>query len=229
MRITVLNNFYVYAYLRCADSATAKAGTPYYIGKGSKKRILEKHTSAKIPENKNNIVILESNLTEIGALALERRYIKWYGRKNIGTGILNNLTDGGEGTSGYKHTSETKQKIANASAARKGLYHRTEEQKEFLSNLYKGKRLSEESIRKSAETRKGLKRPYISNRPRSDAEKLVLEKMTDAVKIIVEINDTIYSSIREAAKSIGMHEETVRARCRNNNFPTFKIMEKQYA
>jgi hypothetical protein len=31
--------------------------------------------------HKSNIVILERNLSEIGAFALERRYIEWYGRK----------------------------------------------------------------------------------------------------------------------------------------------------
>jgi hypothetical protein len=81
--------FYVYAYLR-------QDGTPYYIGKGKNKRAWNKHTVA-IPDTNDRIVFLEQNLTDIGAVALERRYIQWYGRKDLGTGILRNQTEGGEG------------------------------------------------------------------------------------------------------------------------------------
>ena len=51
---------------------------------------------------------MEQNLTNIGSLALERFYIRWYGRKNNKTGMLRNLTDGGEGTIGIVRTDHQK-------------------------------------------------------------------------------------------------------------------------
>ena len=85
-----MNIYYVYAYLRSKDSATAKAGTPYYIGKGKGNRAWSADHTINLPKNNNNIVLLETRLTEIGALALERRLIKWWGRVDLETGILRN-------------------------------------------------------------------------------------------------------------------------------------------
>ena len=87
------STFYIYAYLRTD-------GTPYYIGKGTGGRAWSKRRTIPLPTNLSNIIIMENNLSDIGALALERRYIRWYGRKDNGTGILRNLTDGGDGKSG---------------------------------------------------------------------------------------------------------------------------------
>lgn len=112
--------FYIYAYIRSNDSSTAKAGTPYYIGKGCGDRAWRKHGKLNKPRDKSLIIVLESNLSEIGALALERRYIEWYGRKVNNTGILHNISDGGQSSSGTiawnngePHSIQTKNKISN--------------------------------------------------------------------------------------------------------------------
>jgi hypothetical protein len=190
--------FYVYAYIRNKDSATAKAGTPYYIGKGTGNRAYSKHAFA-IPD-KSRIIFLETNLTEVGALAIERRLIAWWGRKDIETGILLNRTEGGDSPK------------------------MDEYKKLHLSIINTGKILKEETCLKMSRTRLGKKRPDLSSRNRSAKELANLISMTEKVKLKVEIYGITYSSMTEAANAIHIHHETLRYRCRAKGFPDYKIL-----
>ena len=91
-----MNKYYTYAYLR-------EDGTPYYIGKGKNDRALSSHGKwANVPA-RERILFLKKDLTEEEAFKHEIYMIDVFGRKDIRTGILRNLTDGGDGISGYKH------------------------------------------------------------------------------------------------------------------------------
>ena len=82
------NIYYVYQYLR-------EDNTPYYIGKGKNRRAWSKRHSVGVPDI-SRIQIIKDKLTEDEAFQLEMDLISYYGRKDIGTGILRNSTQGGD-------------------------------------------------------------------------------------------------------------------------------------
>ena len=151
----MMNDFYTYAYLR-------EDRTPYYIGKGTKNRIYSTDRIYKPPKDKSRIIFLKQNLTEQEAFKHEKYMIAVFGRKDLGTGILRNKTDGGEGASGVIVSKETRKKL---SKAKKGENHPrygksfsfSEEHRRKISEANKGKIRSEEHRRKLSEATKGRK------------------------------------------------------------------------
>jgi hypothetical protein len=139
--------YYVYAYLRKSDH------TPYYIGKGKGQRAWAKDHNVRIPDDPLRIIIIESGLTDIGALAIERRLIRWYGRKDLGTGILRNVSNGGDGCEGRIQTEHTRKLIGIANSKREW----TDESRNKIKAWRKTQVHSPESNKKRSQTLKGRK------------------------------------------------------------------------
>ena len=144
-----MNEYYTYAYLR-------EDGTPYYIGKGKKRRIYRKDRRIKPPKNKNRIIFLKKNLTEEEAFKHEIYMISIFGRKDLGTGILYNMTNGGEGTSGSPRviSDEHKEKLRKIAKGRKV----GEETRKKLREIHKNRKFSEESRKKMSDSKIGVKK-----------------------------------------------------------------------
>ena len=154
-------SFYTYAYLR--DDKT-----PYYVGKGNGSRAWTKgKNEVKPPVDKRRVLILKQNLSESDAFKHEIYLIAVFGRKDIGTGILRNKTNGGDGTSGHVVSDEQKKVQSDKMRGRV----MSEKTKLKLSKKAKGRRRTPEAIEATAKGHRG--------KTRSEEAKL---KMSQAAK-----------------------------------------------
>jgi hypothetical protein len=132
-----MKQFYSYLWLRAND-------TPYYAGKGSENRAYKNGgRPCNRPKDRARIVVFPME-NEALAFESEQALIELFGRIDNSTGILHNLTDGGEGPS---LSEETKRKLSEAMKGDKGHWF--------------GKHLSEETRNKMSEAKRGEKHPMF--------------------------------------------------------------------
>lgn len=139
MSETEFGVYYVYAHCKVSDNQ------PFYIGKGKGKRAYSKKGRSSFWKKVTNkydwyVSILHSNLSEQDALNKEIELIALYGRRDNGTGVLVNLTDGGESTTNLSEHS--RQKISEKAKGRAV----SDDVKKRLSLLNKGKFLKNPQI-----------------------------------------------------------------------------------
>lgn len=140
--------YYVYIFYN-------SAAIPLYVGYGKNlrwkdhfsmstnirlNRYLAKHTDCRV-----EFAAINQSLED--AKSLEKKLIKQYGRLDLNTGTLFNLTDGGDGTSGLLMTEEQKSKISQGAKRRWSNVSQREKHKEIMSKVTNSKEFKDKHAR----------------------------------------------------------------------------------
>jgi group I intron endonuclease len=197
--------YYVYQH-RKADTNEV-----FYVGKGVgdrayKERSRNDYWKRIVAKHGYKVAFIAKDLTEELAFLVEAETINLYKRLNI---KLSNMTDGGEGASGYRHTEQHKQKMVGNQYG-----------KLVKQNGFKGKTHSDEQKAKWSETRKGVTSPRkgvtLSDETRSKISQarigMIVKKrraLTD--EQVREIRVLLpQHSIAALARKYGVGESTIR-------------------
>lgn len=215
-------NWYVYRHIRLDKNL------PFYIGIGNKKDFARAYEFKPDKRNqywyriykKTNIAveILFEGLTKEQAVKKEKEFIALYGRVDNNTGILTNMTDGGDGVFGRITTNELREKFA---ATKKGK----------LNPQY-GKVVSQETRQKRSNSLKGQKRSLETKQKQSLAS---IKSGQAKTTLLYDINDNFigeYHSLSEACRNAGLnplkysHKASLVAKNKRNQCKGFKFKYK---
>ena len=175
-----MSNHYTYAYLR-------EDRTPYYIGRGTGRRAFKTHHHIAVPP-KERILFLKTDLTFSESVDHERYMIAVLGRKDLGTGILRNLTDGGEGAQNLSPSA--RQRISEANSGRP----LTEEHKAKIAEA--ARNMSDETKAKIAE----------ASRNRSPETRAKLSAAGKARRLTPEHRAKIAEAARNASPEVKLRK-----------------------
>jgi hypothetical protein len=200
-----MNEYYTYAYLR-------EDKTPYYIGKGKKNRLFYKYgKNCKPPKDKSKIIKLKQNLTEEEAFKHEIYMIAVFGKKCDGTGILMNISDGGNappkmyGNASPTKRPEIREKIGAANKISLKGRKVAEEVRQKQSNTWKEK--LKNNPRPISYYTENLKKMAERNRTDKEKHKRHSEMMKgrpSANQKPVLYDGKVYMSMTETMKKTGL-------------------------
>jgi hypothetical protein len=196
-----MKKHYIYFHKRADD------GVVFYVGIGIGRRAYRESNRSqfwkRIAEKHGfTIEFPHKELTQDEAKQLEIHYISAFGRIDRGTGTLCNMTDGGDGRTGYKCTDETKEKMRKAATGVKF----TEERKQRIGEKSRERKawLHAQSAPWTEERRKKL------SASRKD-------------KVAVICYGELYESQTAAAKKFGITATDVKRRCLSDKYPNFRF------
>ena len=142
------NNWYVYKHIR------KDKNEPFYIGIGCKSNYFRAHEGG----NKRNVIwnkisnkteweveIISEGLDKKSASLKEQELIKIYGRLDNNTGILSNMTDGGDGIWNCKRSEKTRKILSQQKMGSKNPMYGKKQSQDFIEKRIKNIRGSRKS------------------------------------------------------------------------------------
>jgi len=195
--------YYIYQH------RTADTNQIFYVGKGKDKRFCDKNKRGRYWKhyvNKHGFVpkIIQDGMDEELAFLVEMECIDVYRRRNIG---LINLTDGGEGCSGYSMSHSEEQK-AKWSLDRKG-----------MPSPRKGVKLLDSTKEKIRIARQG--KPLTDKHKANISQGLIgnrhTAKLTDDDVRFVRANQGKMTHV-ELGQKFGVHKNTIHKIWRNERY-----------
>lgn len=229
---------YVYRHIRLDKNE------PFYIGIGTSKYYNRAYRTKNRSNlwtriaNKTNyeIEILFDNLTWEQACEKEKEFIKLYGRIDLKTGCLANLTDGGDGAINAIISKEHRQKISESNRKRIfteedrkqiSIRHtgriKSEESKKKLSNSLKNSEKFKQSIKLNSEKYKGFKHSEESKKKIAKCKsKKIIQKTLEGDII------KVWDSAKQVQREIGFSQGNI-SRCCNKDYNTAYSFKWEYA
>lgn len=222
----------------------------FYIGMGYLKRAYSKDAAKRnqiwnriVNKTEYKVEIVAENLSWEDACELEEFLILLYGRKDLKTGTLANLTNGGDGSKGCSPSKETRKKIGdfhrNKIVSKESKYKmkKAKEGKYFLSNNPNSKKViclitneiydsAKEVANKfninygtftwSLNESKSCKYCYLEDFEKFK-NRILYKRKQNSKKVILLNENIIFNSCKEASKYLNINSATLSFHLQKDN------------